>query len=104
MVIAMTPRCRRWYIPIVTTLLAVPFSLRCDGVHPGHPLPINGAAVEPHRLTRRVFEWPWVRAFGPGMGHTEVLYVTELVGLVLTWTGCRISLWPVRVAASMPEQ
>ena len=117
--------------------------------------PINWGAVEPHRLTGRVFEWQWVRGFSPlanlyavvfliggavlsalrysldpatrhrvyanvliavgailpgiggtatRMGHTEVLYVTELVGLVLTWTGYRISLWPARVAASMPEQ
>jgi hypothetical protein len=108
--------------------------------------PINWAEVEPHRLTGRVFEWQWVRAFSPlanlyavvfliggavlsalrysldrstrhrvyanvliaigailpgiggtatRMGHTEVLYVTELVGLVLTWCGYRISMWPV---------
>jgi hypothetical protein len=28
------------------------------------------------------------------MGHVEVLYVTELVGLILTWTGYRISVRP----------
>ena len=101
--------------------------------------PIDFAAVEPHRLTGRVFGWPWVRLFSPvvnlyavvfliggavlsalryspdpatnrhrmyanvliavgailpgiggtatRMGHTEVLYVTELFGLLLTWTG-----------------
>jgi hypothetical protein len=105
--------------------------------------PIDFAAVEPHRLTGRVFGWPWVRLFSPvvnlyavvfliggavlsalrystdplnrhrmwanvliavgailpgiggtatRMGHTEVLYVTELIGLVLTWTGYRISV------------
>ena len=108
--------------------------------------PIDLAAVEPHRLTGRVFSWQWVRFFSPvvnlyavvfliggavlsalrysldpatrhrmyanvliaigailpgiggaatRMGHTEVLYVTELVGLVLTWIGYRISLRPV---------
>ena len=108
--------------------------------------PIDLSAVQPHRLTGRVFEWQWVRMFSPAvnlyavvfliggavlsalrysmdpatrhrmyaniliaigailpgiggtatrMGHTEVLYVTELVGLVLTWIGYRISIWPV---------
>ena len=108
--------------------------------------PIDFAAVEPHRLTGRVFGWPWVRLFSPvvnlyavifliggavlsalrystdplnrhrmwanvliavgailpgiggtatRMGHTEVLYVTELIGLVLTWTGYRISVRPI---------
>ena len=28
-------------------------------------------------------------------GHTEVLYVMELIGLVLTWSGYRISVRPV---------
>ena len=108
--------------------------------------PINLSAVEPHRLTGRVFGWQWVRMFSPAvnlyavvfliggavlsalrysldpatrhrmyaniliaigailpgiggtatrMGHTEVLYVTELVGLVLTWIGYRISIRPL---------
>ncbi len=108
--------------------------------------PIDLSAVEPHRLTGRVFGWQWVRMFSPAvnlyavvfliggavlsalrysldpatrhrmyaniliaigailpgiggtatrMGHTEVLYVTELVGLVLTWIGYRISIWPI---------
>ncbi len=112
--------------------------------------PIDFAAVETHRLTGRVFGWPWVRLFSPvvnlyavifliggavlsalrystdplnrhrmwanvfiavgailpgiggtatRMGHTEVLYVTELIGLVLTWTGYRISVRPVVPAA-----
>ena len=47
---------------------------------------------------------PGIGGTATRMGHTEVLYVTELVGLILTWTGYRISLWPVRVAASIPEQ
>jgi hypothetical protein len=108
--------------------------------------PIDFAAVEPHRLTGRVFEWSWVRLFSPvvnlyavifliggavlsavhysadpstrhrmwanvfiaigailpgiggtatRMGYTEVLYVTELMGLLLIWTGYRISVRPV---------
>lgn len=108
--------------------------------------PIDLSAVEPHRLTGRVFGWQWVRMFSPAvnlyavvfliggavlsalrysldpasrhrmyaniliaigailpgiggtatrMGHTEVLYVTELVGLVLTWIGYRISIRPL---------
>ena len=113
--------------------------------------PIDYALVETHRLTGRVFGWPWVRLFSPivnlyavafliggailsairyshdpatrhrmyanvliafgailpgiggtatRMGHTEVLYVTELVGMLLTWTGYRISVRPV---AQAPE-
>jgi hypothetical protein len=105
--------------------------------------PIDYAAVEPHRLSGRVFGWQWVRAFSPlvnlyavvfliggavlsalrysanpgtrhrmwanvliaigailpgiggtatRMGHVEVLYVTELVGLLLTWSGYRLSV------------
>jgi hypothetical protein len=105
--------------------------------------PIDYAAVEPHRLSGRVFAWQWVRAFSPlvnlyavvfliggavlsalrystnpgtrhrmwanvliaigailpgiggtatRMGHVEVLYVTELVGLLLTWSGYRLSV------------
>jgi hypothetical protein len=115
--------------------------------------PIDLAAVEPHRLTGRVFGWPWVRLFSPPvnlyavvfliggavlsalrysadpatrhrmwanvliaagailpgiggtatrMGHTEVLYVTELVGLTLTWTGYRLSIMPMPVRSEVP--
>ena len=115
--------------------------------------PIDYAAVEPHRLTGRVFGWPWVRLFSPvvnlyavifliggavlsalrystdplnrhrmwanvliavgamlpgiggtatRMGHTEVLYVTELIGLVLTWTGYRISVRPMAPPPMQP--
>ena len=116
--------------------------------------PIDYAAVEPHRLTGRVFGWPWVRLFSPvvnlyavvfliggavlsalrystdplnrhrmwanvliavgamlpgiggtatRMGHTEVLYVTELIGLVLTWTGYRISVRPIAPPPMRPS-
>ena len=34
------------------------------------------------------------------MGYTEVLYVTELAGLMLTWMGYRMSIRPVAVAAT----
>ena len=116
--------------------------------------PIDFSAVEPHRLTGRVFGWPWVRLFSPAvnlyavifliggavlsalrystdplnrhrmwanvliavgailpgiggtatrMGHTEVLYVTELIGLVLTWTGYRISVRPIAPPPMQPS-
>lgn len=102
--------------------------------------PIDVAAVEPHRLSGRVLDWRWVRAFSPFInlyafvflvggavlsaaryarqseqrhrftgnvliaigallpgiggsatrfGHTEVLYVTELIGVVLILIGYR---------------
>lgn len=103
--------------------------------------PLDLAAVEPYRLSGKVFEWQWVRAFSPpiniyafvflvggavwsgwgyrklgssqrhrmwgnvlialgallpGIGgssarvdHVEVLYVTELIGLLLIWLGYR---------------
>jgi hypothetical protein len=112
--------------------------------------PIDYAAVEPHRLSGRVMEWSWVRAFSPfinlyaatflvggavysaikfrgveGMrhrvignvliavgallpgiggsftrfGHVEVLYVTEIIGIVLIYLGYRynVSGGPVTV-------
>jgi len=101
--------------------------------------PIDLTFVEPHRLSGRVLEWQWVRAFSPFInlyafvflaggaawsawkyrraeqnlrqrmwgnvfiavgallpgiggsatrfGHVEVLYVTELLGLLLIWRG-----------------
>lgn len=109
--------------------------------------PIDYSQVEAHRLTGRVLEWQWVRAFSPvvnlyavvfliggailsalrysadpstrhrvyanvliatgailpgiggtatRMGYVEVLYVTELVGLILTWIGYRMSVRPVQ--------
>jgi hypothetical protein len=105
--------------------------------------PVDYARVEPHRLTGRVFGWPWVRAFSPFVnlyavifliggavlsavrfsrdpltrhrvwanvliaagailpgiggaatraGYTEVLYVMELAGLLLMWSGYRMSV------------
>lgn len=108
--------------------------------------PIDYSQVEAHRLTGRVLQWQWVRAFSPvvnlyavvfliggavlsalrystdpatrhrvyanvliaagailpgiggtatRMGYVEVLYVTELAGLLLTWMGYRMSVRPV---------
>jgi hypothetical protein len=37
---------------------------------------------------------PGIGGTATRMGHVEVLYVTELAGLVLTWTGYRISVRP----------
>lgn len=104
--------------------------------------PIDLSAVEAHRLSGRVMEWTWVRAFSPFInlyaatfliggavlsavrfhrvpdmrhrfignvfiavgallpgiggsftrfGHVEVLYVTELIGLVLIYVGYRFN-------------
>jgi hypothetical protein len=38
---------------------------------------------------------PGIGGAATRMGHTEVLYVTELIGLLLIWTGYRISIRPV---------
>jgi hypothetical protein len=108
--------------------------------------PVDYSLVEAHRLTGRVFGWPWVRLFSPivnlyavifliggailsairyshepatrhrmyanvliaigallpgiggsatRFGYTEVLYVTELIGMLLTWSGYRISVRPI---------
>ena len=38
---------------------------------------------------------PGIGGTATRMGHTEVLYVTELVGLLLTWIGYRISIRPI---------
>jgi len=113
--------------------------------------PIDYSQVEAHRLTGRVFQWQWVRAFSPfvnmyavvfliggailsalrytanpatrhrvianvliaigailpgiggtatRMGYTEVLYVTELAGLLLTWLGYRMSVRPVAMTVT----
>jgi hypothetical protein len=43
---------------------------------------------------------PGIGGTATRMGHVEVLYVTELVGMLLTWTGYRMS---VRPTAARPE-
>ncbi len=118
--------------------------------------PIDLSLVEPYRLSGRVMEWQWVRAFSPfinlyavtfliggaiysalkyrkipemrnrtignwfiaigailpgiggtatRMGHVEVLYVTELVGIVLIYIGFRFatSTSPAPAIAVEPE-
>ena len=118
--------------------------------------PIRFELVEPHRLSGRVFGWPWVRRFSPFInlyaasfliggaivsavryrrvpsggrraagnalialgallpgiggsftrfGYTEVLYVTEFVGLLTIYSGYRLNTtarWPPahRIAAA----
>ena len=37
---------------------------------------------------------PGIGGTATRMGHVEVLYVTELIGLLLTWAGYRISVRP----------
>ena len=37
---------------------------------------------------------PGIGGTATRMGHVEVLYVTELIGLLMTWTGYRISVRP----------
>ena len=41
---------------------------------------------------------PGIGGTATRMGHVEVLYVTELVGLLLTWTGYRMSVGPRKTA------
>jgi len=113
--------------------------------------PIRFELVEPHRLSGRVFGWPWVRRFSPFInlyavillvggailsawryrhrrevrhrflgnvaiaiggilpgiggaftrfGHVEVLYVTELIGLLVIWVGYRLN---TRVSSGVIE-
>ncbi len=117
--------------------------------------PIDMSLVETHRLSGRVMEWTWVRAFSPfinlyaviflvggavysalkyrkspGMshrvignwliaigallpgiggsftrfGHVEVLYVTELVGIVLIYFGYRFNVGGGRAPAPVPQE
>ncbi len=117
--------------------------------------PIDTSLVETHRLSGRVMEWTWVRAFSPfinlyaviflvggavysalkyrkspGMshrvignwliaigallpgiggsftrfGHVEVLYVTELVGIVLIYFGYRFNVGGGRAPAPVPRE
>ncbi len=117
--------------------------------------PIDTSLVETHRLSGRVMEWTWVRAFSPfinlyaviflvggavysalkyrkspGMshrvignwliaigallpgiggsftrfGHVEVLYVTELVGIVLIYFGYRFNVGGGKAPAPVPRE
>lgn len=58
-----------------------------------------------HRMWANVFIavgaiLPGIGGTATRMGHVEVLYVTELAGMLLTWTGYRMSVRPVVPAAS----
>ena len=115
--------------------------------------PIDHTVVEPYRLSGRVLEWQWVRAFSPFInlyavifliggaivsalryrriaeqqgkylgniaiavgallpgiggtftrfGHVEVLYVTELAGLLLIYLGYRLNVQAPAVMRASP--
>jgi len=62
-----------------------------------------------HRMWANVFIavgaiLPGIGGTATRMGHVEVLYVTELVGLLLTWTGYRLSVRPTAAPAPAPVQ
>jgi len=42
---------------------------------------------------------PGIGGTATRMGYTEILYVTELVGLLLTWAGYRMSVRPIPIPA-----
>jgi len=59
-----------------------------------------------HRMFANIFIaigaiLPGIGGSATRFGYTEVLYVSELIGLVLTWTGYRISVRPI-VSSSAP--
>jgi hypothetical protein len=43
---------------------------------------------------------PGIGGTATRMGHTEILYITELAGLLLTWAGYRLSIRPMPVVAT----
>ncbi|MEZ5420457.1 MAG: hypothetical protein R2708_24375 [Vicinamibacterales bacterium] len=45
---------------------------------------------------------PGIGGTATRMGHVEVLYVTELVGMLLTWTGYRLSVRPYQAQTPAP--
>jgi hypothetical protein len=45
---------------------------------------------------------PGIGGTATRMGYTEVLYVTELAGLLLIWAGYRISVAPVLGRSAAP--
>jgi hypothetical protein len=46
---------------------------------------------------------PGIGGTATRMGHVEVLYVTELVGMLLTWTGYRMSVRPYVASSPSPS-
>jgi uncharacterized membrane protein YfcA len=85
----------RWFSPVVN-LYAVVFLIG------GAILSALKYSVDPstrHRMWANVLIalgaiLPGIGGTATRMGHVEVLYVTELVGLLLTWTGYRMSIRP----------
>ncbi len=60
-----------------------------------------------HRMWANVFIaigaiLPGIGGTATRMGHVEVLYVTELVGMLLTWTGYRMSVRPYQPTTPAP--
>jgi hypothetical protein len=58
-----------------------------------------------HRMWANVFIaigaiLPGIGGTATRLGYTEVLYVTELAGMLLTWLGYRMSIRPVPVPAT----
>jgi len=47
---------------------------------------------------------PGIGGTATRMGHVEVLYVTELVGLLFTWAGYRMSVRPAITAVAAPAR
>ncbi|MEJ2483583.1 MAG: hypothetical protein P8049_10850 [Gemmatimonadota bacterium] len=150
------PLFRSWYIsgalfggfPLAQGTVYLLFSRRTAD------RPIDMSLVEPYRLSGKVMEWQWVRAFSPfinlyavtfliggaiysalkfrkvpgmrnrtignwliaigailpgiggtatRMGHVEVLYVTELVGILLIYLGFRFATSPTVEATEAGE-
>jgi hypothetical protein len=87
----------RWFSPVVN-LYAVVFLI---GGAILSALKYSADAAMRHRMWANVLIalgaiLPGIGGTATRMGHVEVLYVTELVGLLLTWTGYRMSIRPVR--------
>ena len=59
-----------------------------------------------HRMWANVFIavgaiLPGIGGTATRMGHVEVLYVTELAGMLLTWLGYRMSIAPLKVTSDL---
>ena len=64
----------------------------------------SGEASSRHRMWANVLIaigaiLPGIGGTATRLGHVEVLYVTELAGMLLTWRGYRMSIRPVQTAA-----
>jgi hypothetical protein len=45
---------------------------------------------------------PGIGGTATRMGYVEVLYVTELVGMLMTWVGYRMSIRPITLGSALP--